>query len=48
MRIHCLQHVPLEGPAGIADWAAEQGHSMAITPVFDNQAMFGILDRLPD
>ena len=22
MKLHCLQHVPFEGPAWIADWAA--------------------------
>ena len=31
MRIHCLQHVPFEGPAAIADWAAERGHALAIS-----------------
>jgi GMP synthase-like glutamine amidotransferase len=35
MRIHCLQHVPFEGPAGIADWAASRGHSVTTTPVYD-------------
>ena len=31
MRIHTLQHVPFEGPAAIADWAAFNGHSLSIT-----------------
>ena len=31
MRIHLLQHVPHEGPAGIADWAAARGHTIAAT-----------------
>lgn len=35
MRIHCLQHVPFEGPAGIADWAAAQGHPVAGTRLFE-------------
>lgn len=29
MRLHCLQHVPFEGPAALADWASERGHSLA-------------------
>lgn len=35
MRIQCLQHVPFEGPAAIADWAAERGHALTVTPVFE-------------
>ncbi|MEZ4484042.1 MAG: hypothetical protein R2864_05420 [Syntrophotaleaceae bacterium] len=31
MRIHRLQHVPFEGPAAIADWAAARGHQLAFT-----------------
>jgi len=31
MRIHCLQHVPFEGPAAIGDWAHERGHKLTIT-----------------
>lgn len=34
MRIHCLQHVPFEGPAGIADWAADRGHPITTTPLY--------------
>lgn len=34
MRIHCLQHVPFEGPAAIADWAAERGHSLIISRLY--------------
>ncbi len=26
MRLHCVQHVPFEGPAAIADWCAARGH----------------------
>ncbi len=29
MRIHSLEHQPAEGPAKIADWAAERGHALA-------------------
>lgn len=28
LRIHYLQHVPFEGPAGIATWAHRQGHTL--------------------
>lgn len=31
MRIQVLQHVPFEGPASIATWAAARGHSLATT-----------------
>jgi GMP synthase-like glutamine amidotransferase len=31
LRIHVLQHVPFEGPAGIADWAADRGHPLSVT-----------------
>ncbi len=34
MRIHVLQHVPFEGPAGIGDWATHKGHSVTISPLF--------------
>jgi GMP synthase-like glutamine amidotransferase len=34
MRIHCLQHVPFEDPAGIADWVAARGHRLSSTPLF--------------
>lgn len=33
--ITCLQHVPFEGPAAIADWAARRGHAMSITRLFE-------------
>jgi GMP synthase-like glutamine amidotransferase len=35
MRIRCLQHVPFEGPAGIADWAADRGHALEIIPLHE-------------
>ncbi len=28
MRLHILQHVPFEGPAGIARWATRHGHAL--------------------
>jgi len=28
MRIHCIQHVPFEGPGGIADWCTARGHEL--------------------
>lgn len=28
MRVHAIRHVPFEGPAAIADWAAERGHQL--------------------
>jgi len=38
MRIQVLQHVPFEGPYGIADWAAARGHSLTTTPLYDGAA----------
>jgi GMP synthase-like glutamine amidotransferase len=34
MHIHCLQHVPFEGPFGIADWAGARGHALTVTPLY--------------
>lgn len=34
MRIHCLQHVPFEGPAAIEWWAREKGYSLQRTRLF--------------
>ena len=28
MQIYSLQHVPFEGPAMIANWAREKGHTL--------------------
>jgi len=39
MRIHVLQHVSFEGPAGIADWAARRGHPMTITSLFESEEL---------
>ncbi|MGF1635091.1 MAG: type 1 glutamine amidotransferase [Phycisphaerae bacterium] len=30
MKIHVLQHVAFEGPAAIADWAADRGHRLDV------------------
>ena len=35
MRLHYLQHVPFEGPAGIADWARAGGHAVTGTATYD-------------
>ena len=35
MRLHYLQHVPFEGPAGIADWAEAGGHTVTGTALYD-------------
>lgn len=39
MRIHCLKHVPFEGPAGIGDWADRKGHRISITPMFEHREL---------
>lgn len=36
MRIQFLQHVAFEGPAGIGDWAVSKGHSVTVTPLFED------------
>ena len=41
MRMHFLQHVPFESPAGIGDWARQHNHSLSLTAFFEN-------DPLPD
>jgi len=41
MRIHCLQHVPFEGPAAIGNWAAARGHGLTATPLFENAPLPG-------
>jgi GMP synthase-like glutamine amidotransferase len=35
MRIHYLQHVPFEGIGAIAEWAAQRGHTVTGTALFD-------------
>ncbi len=39
MRLHCLQHVPFEGPGEIANWAAARGHSLRITRLFRDEPL---------
>jgi GMP synthase-like glutamine amidotransferase len=34
MRIHCLTHVPFEGPGFVGRWAEERGHRMAFTRLY--------------
>lgn len=34
MRVHIIQHVALEGPGAISEWARERGHSISITEQF--------------
>lgn len=41
MRIQSIEHVPFEGPAGIANWAAKRGHELARTRIWAG-------DPLPD
>lgn len=36
MRVHCLQHVPFEGPAGIGDWAGQNGHVVTATALYES------------
>ena len=31
MRVHCLQHVPFEGPARVAEWARERNHTIQVS-----------------
>jgi GMP synthase-like glutamine amidotransferase len=48
MRIHCLQHVPFEGPARIGDWAERRGHSLAVSHLYAGDPLPAIdrFDRL--
>ena len=39
MRILCLMHVPFEGPAEIAAWAAERGHPLTALRLYDGQPL---------
>ncbi len=41
MRIHCLTHVPFEGPGRIAEWAKTRGHELLII-------RSDLVDTLPD
>jgi len=44
MRIHCLQHVPFEGPGAISDWAADRGAELAATALFAGEPLPDIED----
>jgi GMP synthase-like glutamine amidotransferase len=48
MRIQVLQHVPFEGPAGIADWAQRHGHPLVIAHLYrgDPLPALDAFDRL--
>lgn len=39
MRVHYLQHVPHEPPAGIADWAARRGHDVDGTHLHEGDSL---------
>lgn len=39
MKIHFLQHVPFEGPAGIVDWIDQHHHTATITKLFNNEIL---------
>lgn len=39
MHFHFLQHVHFEGPAGIADWITQNGHSFSITYLYKNECL---------
>jgi len=44
MRIHYLQHVPFEGPAAIADWAADRGHEITGSHLYRGDPLPGADD----
>ncbi|WP_242513198.1 type 1 glutamine amidotransferase [Halochromatium salexigens] len=48
MKIHCLMHVPFEGPAQMADWAESRGHPIAFSHLFAGDALPALdaFDRL--
>lgn len=39
MRIHYLQHVDFEGPAAVADWAAQAGHTIVGSHLHRGEAL---------
>ena len=47
MHLHVITHVPFEGPARVAEWAHERGHtwteSLALTEEYPNLASVGVL-----
>lgn len=39
MTLHCIQHVPFEGPGRIADWARAHGHAVTGTRLYAGDAL---------
>ena len=39
MRVRVLQHVPFEGPARVAEWAAARGHALEATRLFAGEPL---------
>jgi GMP synthase-like glutamine amidotransferase len=39
LNVHCLQHVPFEGPAGIADWLAARRHRLTFTHLYRGETL---------
>ena len=39
LNIHCLQHVPFEGPAGIGDWIHTRGHQLTTTHLYRGEVL---------
>jgi GMP synthase-like glutamine amidotransferase len=42
MRVHCLQHVPFEGPGAIASWCPERGHELRVVHLHRGDALPGL------
>ena len=39
LNIHCLQHVPFEGPASIGDWISARGHRLTTTHLYCREVL---------
>lgn len=39
LNVHCLQHVPFEGPFGIADWLTARGHRLTFTHLYRGETL---------
>ena len=39
MRLHCLQHVPFEDPAAVADWARTRGVELTVAPLYEDPTL---------
>lgn len=39
MRIHYLQHIPIEGPGSIEKWALKKNHSLSATRLYNNETL---------